>query len=726
MEDNKKVESVVTKAIWNPNNHDDHDIFHEIRTEFTESGDSGPLPIGQLVKLGRAIQQSRNQKQELTRETINIVNKLGVFGHLADYVSIGDTGKMVLPFLEYNVVRGKVWVVHNTLGDVPEVIERGTEKEVGEFVFLDYSDPTSINIPSESADLITMNQGLHHQRQDKIMEFLSEVYRILRPGGLFIVREHDASPELYPTLYLAHSVFNAVTGRSLQEERTEIRAFRSILEWRNIIEKVGFQDTLLYEMEKGDPTVDEMMCFTKGSLKSRKLQEGKIVRNDVSHLRPSLVGILPKEVAYTLNAIVHQGPNVVLQFSKTLIDETLKNANGLVNWAQYMVETFATTGQEYVFSQAKEQYIIPLLDMANVFRQTLDTSEVDINDNFELIPRELIALIKAVIKKGAEGKASASELIMIGFITDAQNSLSNLAETSAVSTGEEDLDQCVDICFDQSSTIPRKDIRHDLNDLSIDDPSSCDEFCAMPINIDSITEFNSGQNENALGSINSPTFEYNYIYNKMQSLLARHPYMKDIRTFSKVAGIPKRIQPILKAGLGRSMTITPATLTKYALTYGDARSWKETVVPLDEIIQNPQENILTMNAIEDRESAWYKVAMAVLGSSHVQLNSYTITFATFAGMQKYVDLWQNAQKIRRARPGSKDEFNDNSNHVQNHKMSRYKLTQKSKELLQSLIGLMKLKENVDRSNPWNASQLDDVSIDLIIRSLVLSKVGTYN
>merc|ERR1711934_1136255 len=28
---------------------------------------------------------------------------------------------------------------------------------------------------------------------------------------------------------------------------------------------VGFQDTLLYDMEKGDPAIDEMMCFSKGS-----------------------------------------------------------------------------------------------------------------------------------------------------------------------------------------------------------------------------------------------------------------------------------------------------------------------------------------------------------------------------------------------------------------------------------------------------------------------------
>ena len=235
VEDNKKIESTVTKAIWNPDNQNDDDIFNDIRLEIIHS----ETTMNQVMKLYRAIQQSRHQKHELTRESINIISKLGKYGNLNDYVSIGDTGKMVLSFLEYNVVKGKVWVVHNTLGDIPEVIERGTEQQVGEFVFIDYKDPTRIDIPSESADLITLNQGLHHQPQDKIMGLLSEIYRILRPGGLFIVREHDASPELYPTLYLAHSVFNAVTGRTLKEEKMEIRAFRPILEWRKISKVLG-------------------------------------------------------------------------------------------------------------------------------------------------------------------------------------------------------------------------------------------------------------------------------------------------------------------------------------------------------------------------------------------------------------------------------------------------------------------------------------------------------
>jgi len=43
-----------------------------------------------------------------------------------------------------------------------------------------------------------MNQGLHHLPQSQILPFLAQVRRILRPGGLLIVREHNARPYLEP------------------------------------------------------------------------------------------------------------------------------------------------------------------------------------------------------------------------------------------------------------------------------------------------------------------------------------------------------------------------------------------------------------------------------------------------------------------------------------------------------------------------------------------------
>jgi len=80
---------------------------------------------------------------------------------------------------------------------------------------------------------------------------LKIVYRTLRPGGIFIFREHDAQPKVIPMLDLAHSIFNVITGVSIEEEDREIRAFRPLHEWRRILTQFGFEDTHLYDIQDG-------------------------------------------------------------------------------------------------------------------------------------------------------------------------------------------------------------------------------------------------------------------------------------------------------------------------------------------------------------------------------------------------------------------------------------------------------------------------------------------
>ena len=101
-----------------------------------------------------------------------------------------------------------------------------------------------LEVPDASVDLVTMMQGLHHIPQQHLPGFLQEVVRVLRPGGLFLFREHDALPALMPMLELAHSVFNAVMGVTDKEEEMELRAFRPLSEWRQILETTGLEDSM--------------------------------------------------------------------------------------------------------------------------------------------------------------------------------------------------------------------------------------------------------------------------------------------------------------------------------------------------------------------------------------------------------------------------------------------------------------------------------------------------
>ena len=134
------------------------------------------------------------------------MGKLGRIGTLDGYVSIGDQGKMVLPLRSALGLRGEVWVVNDSFSDdIPAVLERGCVERVGHSVAVpalyggaDGALPEGVldGVPACCCDLVTINQGLHHLPPASLPRFLRGVRRMLRPGGIFIVREHDATPEL--------------------------------------------------------------------------------------------------------------------------------------------------------------------------------------------------------------------------------------------------------------------------------------------------------------------------------------------------------------------------------------------------------------------------------------------------------------------------------------------------------------------------------------------------
>jgi SAM-dependent methyltransferase len=105
--------------------------------------------------------------------------------------------------------------------------------------------------------------GLHHLPQDQLNIYLQMIYRILRPNGLFLFREHHAYEELKPLLDVAHMVFNVVTGVDYESEVNEIRAFRTIEQWRSCLRQAGFEDTFIYDEQEDDPTDDIMIVVRK-------------------------------------------------------------------------------------------------------------------------------------------------------------------------------------------------------------------------------------------------------------------------------------------------------------------------------------------------------------------------------------------------------------------------------------------------------------------------------
>ncbi len=66
-------------------------------------------------------------------------------------------------------------------------------KGYDKFVKLNNYEPIDSSIADNSLDLVICFIGLHHIPAEKLDAFVHSIRRVLRPGGVFLLREHDAS-----------------------------------------------------------------------------------------------------------------------------------------------------------------------------------------------------------------------------------------------------------------------------------------------------------------------------------------------------------------------------------------------------------------------------------------------------------------------------------------------------------------------------------------------------
>jgi hypothetical protein len=91
---------------------------------------------------------------------------------------------------------------------------------------------------------------------------MRSIRRILRPGGIFVLRDHDVTtPEMETFVSLAHTVFNAGLGVPWETNRRELRHFAPVAEWRRRLESAGFRDTGQRLLQAHDPSDNVLMAF---------------------------------------------------------------------------------------------------------------------------------------------------------------------------------------------------------------------------------------------------------------------------------------------------------------------------------------------------------------------------------------------------------------------------------------------------------------------------------
>lgn len=215
-----------------------------------------------LADLRLALPSLFKQKREMADQTLRL---LGSTRRINGYTEIGSTGRYISALRKRITVTGPLFLVNefDATNSPVDIAERGGLAKIGTFVLLDYG-PLSAEIPEASMDLVTCYIGLHHCPLDKLDAFVRSIVRVLRPGGTFILRDHDVTtPEMFTFVSLVHTVFNAGLHETWETNQRELRFFRPIADWVTYLGARGLVDCGQRELQAHDPSDNVLLAFTK-------------------------------------------------------------------------------------------------------------------------------------------------------------------------------------------------------------------------------------------------------------------------------------------------------------------------------------------------------------------------------------------------------------------------------------------------------------------------------
>jgi ubiquinone/menaquinone biosynthesis C-methylase UbiE len=216
-----------------------------------------------LSELTLALPALKKQKQEMARQTLKL---LGSKTSINGYLEVGSTGRYISELRKHISLSGNVYLTNDIAPNnfVADIFERGRIKKIGQFFNLTYQPVSETQIPSESIDLISCNIGLHHCPLELLDGYINSIKRVLRKGGLFIMRDHDVkTPEMATFVSLVHTVFNLGLNISWETDHKEFKCFKSIEEWSKIISTYGFNDTGERILQDNDPSDNTLVAFIK-------------------------------------------------------------------------------------------------------------------------------------------------------------------------------------------------------------------------------------------------------------------------------------------------------------------------------------------------------------------------------------------------------------------------------------------------------------------------------
>lgn len=211
-----------------------------------------------------ALPALKKQKKEMARQTLELIGDKKV---LNGYAEIGSTGRYISQLRKSVTVNEPIYLIHDVppSNSIDDIMERGRFRKIGKFVALkNYRSIPQDEIAPNSLDMVTCYIGLHHCPLEILDGFVKSIFNVLRPGGFFILRDHDVkTPEMSTFVSLVHTVFNAGTNISWEIEHADFKKFKSADEWALYLGQFGFNDSGKRILQHKDPSLNTLMAFIK-------------------------------------------------------------------------------------------------------------------------------------------------------------------------------------------------------------------------------------------------------------------------------------------------------------------------------------------------------------------------------------------------------------------------------------------------------------------------------
>lgn len=255
------------------------------------------------------LQTLGRQKKLLAGQMVQL---LGTSGTLENVVEIGTPGTYASSLSNYLSITGTIYAVTDKerLSDYVQARSHRIGKK-----FLGYNSHVPLNnydpldplaVPTNSIDLVICTIGLHHAPPQKLDAFVASIRRVLRPGGVFILRDHDCRDTLlYSMADAAHSLFNIIVSREpLSAENAEIRNFQPLSYWIDFLAKHRFSAGTQRLVQEGDPTANTLVKFSACATAQdvAKHQVMRKVRKDKSQARDQATTYLNAPEWYNVDA----------------------------------------------------------------------------------------------------------------------------------------------------------------------------------------------------------------------------------------------------------------------------------------------------------------------------------------------------------------------------------------------------------------------------------------